>query len=213
MKISLIKTASVIALISFAAYWVLIPLLTLPHVPYKKKLAENFKLPVKALVFNWRFFARPSIFNQRMYLVSRTTNTSGPDTVELIEPIVLEKQNKAPFNQHANILDHFIHYYAADVHRSAIKQRSKLESIYPSEEDSFYNRQIPALIAADKNAKPALKALDRYCRSVLQKKYPDNNAIEYKYIITALLTPSFGDPSRQEAKKETVVYDPGFRKY
>jgi hypothetical protein len=213
MKISLPKILSVVSLTVFISYWILIPLLTLPRVPFQKTLAKNFELPAKAFVFNWRFFARPGTYNQRMYLLSRQENSSHVDTIELIEPIVLEKQQQVPFNQQANIPDHFIHYYAAKIHRSAARQKSTLEKDHPSQPDSFYKKQLTGLVSHDKNARPALIVLDRYCRVVLEMKYPNNYPIEYKYIITAQLTPPFDEKTNQGESKENFIYDSGFLKY
>lgn len=80
-----------------------------PNNFFNISLTKNIN--IFTIFFNqkWEFFAPPPNFNDRIYFVFENKNIrNGNQIYEVLNPILIEKAKKAPFNTKADILDYLI---------------------------------------------------------------------------------------------------------
>jgi hypothetical protein len=215
MKFSFNKLASITAIVVFIGYWLLIPILTIPHIPEQKKIAAHFPFVSKTFATNWQFFAKSWNYNDRMHIIIRKKNDQAIcDTFEVLKAIYVSKQNAAPFNQKENIIDHFANYYVSNIKRLVSRSRDELHANIPGQPDSFYRRHSIQLAKEKKLMKPDSIALHNFCRAAISRRVKNTSSLEFKFILSYQLIPKFERRfQKDQASPETFFFETGYSNY
>ena len=147
MKKAFAGYAPYIAISFFIIYWALSIVLCLPANPVKNKIVHSAPTLNKWLGNTWSFFAPPHHYNDKLYLIYASGNHN--DTLELLSLINKAKQEKIPFNQEENIMDHLVNHYVTEL-KHVLYQYKSYNNLSSADSSRVFYRQ-PAIDEAMKN--------------------------------------------------------------
>lgn len=170
---------------TFFLYWIIVFILAMPS-NYPKKVITS-RLPRFKNIFGstWKLFTPPNNFNDRLYFITRDINSQGKaDTIEVLENISLQKQQKAPFNQKENVIDHLVNNNVSNVKITVRSSKKNTIENQLATKDSLKASTIIDAFVNNPNAIAYLSTLKNYGMVVLKQNKVDTTGKEFKMVIT-----------------------------
>jgi hypothetical protein len=134
---------------------------------------------------SWSLFSPPYTYSNRLYYIIREiAHPDKVDTIEVIENITKQKQQKAPFNQKENIIDHLIHHDIGIITYIVWKDKVRPSESEIGTMDSTYRANAITVVADNINYLNSRATLLNYGNVVLKENKIDTTGKEIKMIIT-----------------------------
>ncbi|MCW3467587.1 hypothetical protein [Chitinophaga nivalis] len=193
--------------LTFIAYFVMTFIFTMPDNYLYLKLYPQGKTFQFWLFQRWGFFAPPPDFDERLYYEFRDKKTQQVKVVEVLAHITEQKQKKAPFNWHEEILDYVISGNVGGVSDISSELHDNLH----------YQQQLKNKTGIDTAGEITIKnyiqqsssflTLSNYGTLVAREHGIDTATHDMRLITTRILLPRFSernDPHPQTRKEEAV---------
>ncbi len=111
----------------------------------------------------WEFFAPPPNFNDRIYYVFENKKIKNDNRIyEILNPILTEKADKAPFNVKADILDYLISNSYNNICDILIKSRKNKIYEYKKKNQIKTESEIFLIVREDVKNSNSFKTLGNY---------------------------------------------------
>lgn len=141
---------------------------------------------------NWRLFAITKLYNRQMnFIVRDKQNPAKADTVDLVQSLLAEKRNYAPFNNYEDALDRILYLEMNDVEIRMIYWKNSLTKQFPDKATDFYLQQAVAKVEADSLHQQSIQNILAFGKYILQKKGWDTKGKEYQlHIVHRYIPPA-----------------------
>ncbi|WP_143307829.1 hypothetical protein [Chitinophaga vietnamensis] len=194
--------------LSFIGYFVMTFIFTMPDNFVYLKLYPQSQTFQFWLFQRWGFFAPPPTFDERLYYEFRNKVTKQQQVVEVLEHITAEKQRKAPFNWHEEILDYVISGNVGGVSDMSSELHNNL--VYQQK----MNKKTGTDTAAEIRIRSYIQhsnsflTLSNYGALVARENNIDTAASEMRLLITRINLPKFSERNEPESapRKEDAVF-------
>jgi hypothetical protein len=120
-------------IVVFVLYWSSTIVVSIYHSVRHFNPPTNINKIEQIVYQKWGFFTPPAHYNFKLYFIIYDNNYNKIDSIEVLTPLFTEKQTKAPFNQHADLLLQILY---ADIQQ--IKNRVEFEK-------AAYKKKWPAV--------------------------------------------------------------------
>lgn len=191
----------------FILYWISISILAMPS-NYAKDVITKVAPRYTSLFGNsWNLFSPPYTYSNRLYYIVREiAHPDKADTIEVIENITKQKQQKAPFNQKENIIDHLIHHDVGMIIYIVWKDKRKPSESEPGTTDSTYLANAIAAVADNINYLNSRATLFNYGNVVLKENRVDTAGKEIKIIITQKKIQPFKNMGDKVSSQKEIIF-------
>ncbi len=195
-----------ISLLVFSSYWLMTFFFNAPDNYIKIQFFQEGDIFNKFFYQKWGFFAPPPQFNEKLYcLVLNKKDTSKVKSFELMQSIIEEKVEKAPFNNKADVLDYILSNSCISINNQIVELKDRVEylektrKLEPKEKDSILNRGLEVT--------SYYKVLKNYVLEVAKKKNVNSQDYLVSFMITNTPIPKFVDRNKDSLKvEEALVY-------
>ncbi len=165
-----------IVLLVFVSYWCVTLLYSSPE-SYIKIKAEPVLSKFEIFFYQkWTFFAPPADFNFRLYFEYLDKDSSQLATYEVLKPIALQKQAKAPFNTNEQYVDYIVNSSVIELNDLLVNyfKAAKEEKPTLSADENYKNAIGNFNSNAAKAQYPGFQTLKNYLNLHFKKHITDN---------------------------------------
>jgi hypothetical protein len=162
----------------------------------------------------WAFFAPPPTYNQRLYFIFKNNNTTNIEVFEVLKPILIKKQNTAPFNFYYQTVDYILASSLINIDGNV----RTLQQIFNYEKTKLSpNLQPQDSLLSQNIVSTVEKTTDFLTLCNYAKKIAINNGIEFKNSyyqiqISKINMPQFIDRNSRKGKEE-ITFSSHFFKF
>lgn len=190
----------------FVFYWLLTFIFVTPD-NYINISLLNYSVKFNTLFYQrWGFFAPPPKSNDRLYYIfTEKLNPNKNRIFEIIEPILIEKSNNAPFNSREDIIDYILSNSIISLEE---ENRAVTEFL-----DYKLNKKVINSKQRFKVLKDNLEKCNSFRTIMNYSKYvAKNNKIVYKdynisFKITKIDIQKFTNRKKMNGNKEYLTFD------
>jgi hypothetical protein len=206
---------SYVAALIFISYWVAIFILAMPVSTPGKVIMRHAPFFSNKFGVSWQLFTPTPTFNDRLYFIIRSVANHGmTDTIEVLENIASQKQQRVPFNQMENVIDHLVNNNVWNLKKHVWFNKPKPLSNLHSAADSLYIADAITTIVAKGAYTANLNSLNNYGKSLFRQKKIDITDKEIKMVITEKQIQPFAQMNDSNFKPaETVVFESGYKRF
>lgn len=197
----------------YGVYWALTLLTVTPETGYlhtaNKSIIDGF-----SLVFSqrWSFFAPPPQKNWRLYYAFSEADSNKEIRLEALQPVLLAKRQRAPFNEAETIVDYVISGSLDQINNYLTKQRAEKARTGAAKTAAATGAgtDLQHLVDARTNL-PSLKTLEGYALLVARANRLPSTYNRVKLIVTLVPIAPFDlrgkYPNNEIVSEEKLVYE------
>jgi len=196
-----------LAIVEFFLYWLFFLQLSFPSNNisyYIKSKSTRFR---QIYITKWNLFTPPATNNYRLYfIVTNLGNLGQSDTIEVLEKISLDKQQRAPFNQREIMIDYLVFKNTIQIMTAIYLNNQYL--VRKNITDTSYIQSARIQIKNDKLLKLSLENLTRYgVQSLVKKKIDTANTAIRLLIKEKMIRPFSERNNSQFESKEKLFFE------
>ncbi|MEO6721241.1 MAG: hypothetical protein ABIN67_12800 [Ferruginibacter sp.] len=213
MKGYFYRILSSIAILIFLLYWTGVIVSTLPSKYIRNIITDKVPRFKTVSGFGWRLFTPPHTYNHRLYFIVRDIKApQKSDTVEVLENITRQKQQKVPFNQKERAMDYLVQINVTEMLRRVWGFKQMPGEDIPGTTDSSYIAKAVVDQVSSSVYRDCLATLHNYCKVVLNEQKMDIRGKEVKIIVTRKpIRPYKERNNKQFIQKETPVFETAYQ--
>ncbi|SED18592.1 hypothetical protein SAMN04489761_4550 [Tenacibaculum sp. MAR_2009_124] len=195
-----------IILLVYSSYWLMTFFFNAPDNYIKIQFFQEGDAFNKFFYQKWGFFAPPPQFDEKLYcLILSKKDTSEVKSFELMQAIIKEKVDKAPFNNKADVLDYILSNSCISINNQIVELKDRVEYLEKKrkleafEKDSILNRGLEVT--------SYYKVLKNYVQEVARKKNVNSKDYLVSFMITNTPIPKFVNRNKDSVNvEESLVY-------
>ncbi len=156
---------------------------------------------------NWRLFAITKVYNRQMnFIVRDKQNPQKADTTDLVQYLLTEKREYAPFNNYEDALDRILYLEMNGVEVLMNEQKKKLKERLPDSTAQFYWQQASLQVDTNTRYHQNIDNIIAYGRYMIQREKKDTAGKEYQIsIVHKYISPALPkEPSTPGADEQTI---------
>lgn len=198
------KIISYLIVLSFGLYWLATLFFTAPDNYLKIQLFKEDQTFHKFFYQKWGFFAPPPQFNERLYcLVLDKKDSSQVKSFELMQPIIKQKVENAPFNNKADILDYILSNSCMSINNQLVTVKERIE--YLEKEQKMSDMEKDSIVRHHLEDTPQFQVLKNYIKEVAKKEKLDKEEYLISFMITNTPIPKFVKRNDEQVKTEELL--------
>lgn len=189
----------------FIGYWLATFLFTMPDNFVNLQYYQQSRVFQFWLFQRWGFFAPPPNFDERLYYEFRNKQTGQLQAFEVLGPICRQKQQKAPFNAHENIVDYLLSSNVSGVADALIQVQ---QSLPPARQpgkgpaDSTLENRVRQYIQQGSH----FQTLQQYAGVVADKNELPPDRYEVRMLFSRIMLHKFADRYSRAPRKEETYF-------
>jgi len=182
--------------IMFIFYWILTFLYVSPDNFIKVKADASLEVFKIFCEQRWGFFAPPPQYNDRLYYTFLDDQRNELATYEALEPLLMEKQRKKPWNTREDAIDYIVNGSMTNIIDFIIAQKEVYKQLYPDSTSVVIEKKAKLAIIERYNEIPPFVTLVEYGKIVANKNFTEaeySKIESFKIAITQQQLPKFID--------------------
>ncbi|PSL47550.1 hypothetical protein CLV51_102407 [Chitinophaga niastensis] len=194
--------------VTFIAYFAMTFVFTMPDNFIYLKLYPQSQTFQFWLFQRWGFFAPPPDFDERLYYEFRNKQTKQVKVVEVLENITTQKQKKAPFNWHEEILDYVISGNVSGISDMSSELHENLTYQHKLKNKTGLDSTGELSIKKYIQGSAAFVTLSNYGSLVAKENEIDTANNDVRLIMTRIMLPRFSERNNINTtpRKEEAVF-------
>jgi hypothetical protein len=157
---------------------------------------------------NWRLFAITKVYNRQMnFIIRDKQNPLKADTTDLVQYLLTEKREYAPFNNYEDALDRILYLEMNGVEVQMNEHKKKLKEQLPGNTAQFYLQQASLQVDSNTHHHQNIDNIVAYGRYMMQREKKDTAGKEYQFsIVHKYISPALPKEPSTPGSDEQILF-------